>query len=95
MNNKKEEVLLNFLFLFLYYNVIKANNIMNIIIRNRKPTPKIIKNVKNLSIGDEPGIFIEVDNYNELFYELDKDGFKPQLCGKIINCEVTSLTAFD
>ena len=68
---------------------------MNIIIRNYKANTKLIKNVKNLSIGDEPGIFIEVDNYNELFEELDKEGYKPSLIGKIINLEVTSVSAFD
>ena len=68
---------------------------MNIIIRNYKANTKLIKNVKNLSVGDEPGIFIEVDNYNELFEELDKEGYKPSLIGKIINLEVTSVSAFD
>ena len=68
---------------------------MNIIIRNYKAKTKLIKNVKNLSVGDEPGIFIEVDNYNELFDELYKDGYKPKLIGKIINLEVTSVSAFD
>ena len=68
---------------------------MNIIIRNYKAATKLIKNVKNLSIGDQPGIFIEVDNYNELFGELDKEGYKPSLIGKIINLEVTSVSAFD
>lgn len=68
---------------------------MNIIIRNYKTNTKLIKNVKNFSIGDEPGIFIEVDNYNELFEELDKEGYKPSLIGKIINLEVTSVSAFD
>lgn len=68
---------------------------MNIIIRNYKANTKLIKNVKNLSVGDEPGIFIEVDNYNELFEELDKEGYKPSLVGKIINLEVTSVSAFD
>lgn len=68
---------------------------MNIIIRNHKSAAKLIKNVKNLSIGDEPGIFIEVDNYNELFIELDKEGYKPNLVGKIINLEVSSVSAFD
>ena len=68
---------------------------MNIIIRNHKSAAKLIKNVKNLSIGDEPGIFIEVDNYNELFIELDKEGYKPNFVGKIINLEVTSISAFD
>lgn len=68
---------------------------MNIIIRNYKANTKLIKNVKNLSVGDEPGIFIEVDNYNELFEELDKEGYNPSLIGKIINLEVTSVSAFD
>lgn len=68
---------------------------MNIIIRNYKANTKLIKNVKNLSVGDEPGIFIEVDNYNELFDELDKEGYNPSLIGKIINLEVTSVSAFD
>ena len=68
---------------------------MNIIIRNNKEVSKVIKNVKNLSIGDEPGIFIEVDNYKDLFYELDKEGYKPSLIGRIINLEVSSVSAFD
>ena len=68
---------------------------MNIIIRNYKANTKLIKNVKNLSVGDEPGIFIEVDNYNEMFEELDKEGYNPSLIGKIINLEVTSVSAFD
>ena len=52
---------------------------MNIIIRNYKAATKLIKNVKNLSIGDQPGFFIEVDNYNELFGELDKEGYNINL----------------
>jgi len=68
---------------------------MNIIIRNYKAATKLIKNVKNLSIGDQPGIFIEVDNYKDLFYELDKEGYKPSLVGKILNLEVSSVSAFD
>lgn len=68
---------------------------MNIIIRNHKSVAKLIKNVKNLSIGDEPGIFIEVENYKDLVDELDKEGYKPKLVGKIINLGVTSVSAFD
>ena len=68
---------------------------MNIIIRNYKAKTKLVKNVQNLSVGNEPGIFIEVDNYNELFDELSKEGYKPKLVGKIINLEVTSVSAFD
>ena len=72
---------------------------MNIIIRNHKASTKLIKNVKYLSIGDEPGIFIEVDievdKYKDFLDELDKEGYKPNLIGKIINLEVTSVSAFD
>ena len=69
---------------------------MNIIIRNYKTPAKIIKNVKNLNISDnEPGVVIEVDNYEELFFELDKEGYKPKLEGKLINFEATSISAFD
>lgn len=69
---------------------------MNIIIRNYKTPVKIIKNVKNLNISDnEPGVVIEVDNYEKLFFELDKEGYKPKLEGKLINFEATSISAFD
>lgn len=72
---------------------------MNIIIRNHKSHSKVIKNVKNLSIGDEPGIFIEVDievdKYKDFLDELDKEGYKPNLVGKIINLDVSSVSAFD
>ena len=69
---------------------------MNIIARNYHTPAKIIKNVKNLAISDTiPGVTIEVDNYMELFAELDKEGFKPQLQGRLINFEATAITAFD
>lgn len=69
---------------------------MNIIIRNHQAPVKIIKNVKNLNISDdEPGVCIEVENYEELFFELDKEGYKPKLEGKLINFEATSISAFD
>ena len=72
---------------------------MNIIIRNHKSVAKLIKNVKNLSIGNEPGIFIEVDikvdDYKDFLDELDKEGYKPKLVGKIINLDVSSVSAFD
>ena len=69
---------------------------MNIVVRNRDILPKHIKNVKYLTINsNEPGICIEVDNYAELFIELDKEGFKPKLEGKLIVLEATSLSVFD
>jgi len=69
---------------------------MNIIVRNSSINPKHIKNVKYLTISsDVPGICIEVDNYTELFIELDKEGFKPKLEGKLIVLEATALSVFD
>ena len=69
---------------------------MNIIVRNSSINPKYIKNVKYLTISaDVAGICIEVDNYTELFIELDKEGFKPKLEGKLIVLEATAISVFD
>lgn len=69
---------------------------MNIIVRNSGINPKHIKNVRYLTISsDVAGICIEVDNYTELFIELDKEGFKPKLEGRLIVLEATALSVFD
>lgn len=68
---------------------------MNAVVRNGS-SPKLIENIKNISISqDVPGIVVEVDNYKEIFVELDKGGFKPSLQGKLINFEITGITIFE
>ena len=75
---------------------------MNLIIRNNNienkdlRIPKIIKNVKVLSISeDTPGISIEVPNTEQLFFDLEREGFKPTLRGRLIFLEVTGLSIYD
>ncbi len=68
---------------------------MNAIIRKGRST-KIIKNVTFLSISaDVGGICLEVDRPLALFPELEKDGFKPVLEGKLLVVEADGISAFD
>lgn len=75
---------------------------MNLIIRNNNAEnkdlriPKIIKNVKVLSISeDTPGISIEVPNTEQLFNDLEREGFNPILRGRLLFLEVTGLSIYD
>ncbi len=68
---------------------------MNIIIRKNRST-KLIKDATFLSISvDVPGICLEVNNPLTLFPELEKDGFKPVLEGKLLVVEVDGISVFD
>ena len=68
---------------------------MRAIIRNNRSGPKLIE-LKNLAISSTiPGVIIEVDNYLDMFMELEKEGFKPVLEGKLIHFEATGVTCFD
>lgn len=67
---------------------------MNVILRNLKNKQKYVEAV-NVSISqDTPGAIIEVKNPEETFLDLDKDGFKVTMEGKLLVVDCKSVYCY-
>lgn len=70
---------------------------MKVILRNFEDSaqPKLIE-CKGLSVSyEQNGVFIEADNYADLFADLVTSGYKCVLQGKILTIEAKSIYCFD